>query len=147
MKQEMLDATASDYVKQIETNYEERIKELQAKFEERIKELEYQYLEMKEKYDLLIYKRFVRSAEQLMANEKQQLLFIEETDKTTGTVGKQIEQEEVKSYRRKKSGRKPIDPKLHREERILDIPDSEKTCVCGAELTRIGEGSFGLKSA
>jgi transposase len=150
MELETLDAAVRDYVndriRQIETGCERRIQELENKHKElqhtleaKIKESEYQYLEMKEKYDLLVYKRFVRSAEQLTANEKQQPLFIEETDKTADTAEKQTGQEEVKSYRRKKAGRKPLDPKLQREDRLLDIPDSEKICACGAELTRIGE--------
>jgi transposase len=124
MQVETLDAPVRDYIKQLETS---------------LREYQHRYLEIKERYDLLVYRRFVRSAEQLLADEKQQPLFVEETDKTAGATEKQTGQEEVKSYRRKKSGRRPIDPRLHREERILDIPDSEKTCACGAGLTRIGE--------
>jgi transposase len=51
----------------------------------------------------------------------------------------QGETTEVKSYTRKKAGRKPLDPKLERRENVIDIPESEKRCACGAELTRIGE--------
>ena len=103
--------------------------------------IEYQnkYLEIKERYDILIYRRFGRSAEQCMADEKQQLLF---TEAAEGTVEGKLS--EVKSYTRQsktpqKPGRKPLDPKLRREEVIIDIPEEEKTCACGARLTGIGE--------
>jgi transposase len=76
----------------------------------------------------------------LLADEKQPLLFTEET-REAGTTeeAKPAEVAEVKSYKRGKGGRKPIDPNLKREPRIIDIPESEKTCACGAVLTRIGE--------
>jgi len=46
---------------------------------------------------------------------------------------------EVRSHKRKKPGRKPIPEDLPREEVVIDIPEEEKTCACGAELVRIGE--------
>jgi transposase len=105
-----------------------------------LKEYQYKYLEIKEKYDLLVYKRFVRSAEQLMADEKQPLLFIEEEAgqteiKEEGAQGL----ETVRSFTRRKAGRKPLSANIERRERIIDIPESEKTCACGAGLTKIGE--------
>jgi len=45
----------------------------------------------------------------------------------------------VKSFARKKTGRKPLPENLPKEEIIHDIPESEKTCNCGHELKRIGE--------
>jgi transposase len=97
------------------------------------------YLELKERYDLLIYKRFGRSAEQLLADEKQQLLFTEEAEQVEAAEPSEEEVTEVKSHNRKKAGRKPLDPNLVRDEKIIDIPESEKTCACGADLSRIGE--------
>ena len=46
-------------------------------------------------------------------------------------------------YERKKSkgGRKPISDKLPRVEIIHDIPEEEKKCACGCEMTLIGEES------
>ena len=40
---------------------------------------------------------------------------------------------------RKKRGRKPLPPDLPRVERIIDIPENEKICDCGARLVKIGE--------
>jgi transposase len=86
---------------------------------------------------LLRYKKFVRSAEQVLADEKQGELFSGKAE--TAPKEEAAKTTEVKSHRRRQGGRKPIDPKIPREERIIDIPESEKTCACGAKLTRIGE--------
>ena len=104
-----------------------------------LKEYHYKYLEIKEQYDLLVYKRFGRSTEQLLEDEKQPLLFREEAGKAETNEGKHEEFQSVRSFNRKKGGRKPLSANLTREERVIDIPESEKTCVCGAALTRIGE--------
>jgi len=96
------------------------------------------YLEIKERYDLLIYKRFGRSAEQLI-DTSQQLLFAEEKEQARPQETEPEECTEVKSYTRKKPGRKTLDPALHREETVIDIPESEKICACGAKLNKIGE--------
>ena len=105
-----------------------------------IRELEifkYKYLELKERYDLLLYKRFARSAEQLQA-DKQQPLFAEEPEPTSPEE-EETEKQEIKSYTRKKPGRKPIDLSIPRVEEIIDIPEAEKTCACGAQMVKIGE--------
>ncbi|MDR2596978.1 MAG: hypothetical protein LBC76_06625 [Treponema sp.] len=84
----------------------------------------------------MIYKRFARSAEQLLKDAKQQLLFAEEVE---ATEEKEEELQTVNSFKWKKAGRKPLSANLERREKIIDIPESEKTCACGAKLTRIGE--------
>ncbi len=45
----------------------------------------------------------------------------------------------VRSHTRRKRGRKPLPPELPRVETVHDIPEEQKVCGCGAELTRIGE--------
>ncbi|RHX82877.1 IS66 family transposase zinc-finger binding domain-containing protein, partial [Leptospira stimsonii] len=45
----------------------------------------------------------------------------------------------AKSHTRKKTGRKPFPDYFPRIEMLHDIPESEKICSCGHELTRIGE--------
>ena len=114
------------------------IKELETRYTQQINEIRNEYLIIKEKYDLLIYKRFGRSAEKLLADKKQPLLFDTEERKNTLAVQEE-EFTEVKSFVRKKKGRKAIDPNIPREEIIIDIPEEEKTCACGEELTKIGE--------
>lgn len=45
----------------------------------------------------------------------------------------------VEKHTRQKKGRKPLPDNLPRVEIIHDIDEQEKTCHCGAELSRIGE--------
>ena len=45
----------------------------------------------------------------------------------------------VASYTRAKKGRKPIAEDFPRVEIVHDIPEADKICPCGCELTRIGE--------
>jgi transposase len=100
------------------------------------------YAVLEEKYALAIYKRFVRSAERLIADSKQQLLFTSEEDNSkSAKEPKEIEYEEVKSFKRKKKGRKAIDPNIPRIEQIIDIDESEKTCACGSDLIRFDQES------
>ena len=114
------------------------------KLKSNIIEFKNKYLEMKEQRDLLLWKRFGRSAEQLV-DESQQLLFNEKAEITETVETKENkssandEISEVKSYTRKKSGRKAIDPNIERRINLIDIPEDEKTCACGAKLSRIGE--------
>lgn len=45
----------------------------------------------------------------------------------------------VPAHIRKKTGRKPLPPELPRVKKIIDIPEEEKQCACGAFLDHIGE--------
>jgi len=105
--------------------------------------LQNKYLELKERYDLMVYKKYVRSAEELLSDDKQQSLFVEETDtvceEQQNITEEETEKQEIKSYTRKKPGRKPLDPNLRRVEEIIDIPEEEKVCACGGKMTKIGE--------
>ena len=103
-----------------------------------LREYENKYYELKEQYDLLVYKRFCHSAEQLLADEKQLLLIIDETNEPEPNEKPQ-ELSKVKSFQRRNGGRKPINPTLSRRTRIIDIDESEKTCECGAKRVKIGE--------
>jgi transposase len=106
MQMETLDTTASDYINELEQRYlqlETRNNEL----EKNLKEYEYKYLELKEQYDLLVYKRFARSAEQLLADGKQPLLFTEEPEKPEAEEEKQEGLVEAAPFKREKGGREP----------------------------------------
>jgi hypothetical protein len=127
MQVEGLDTTVIDYINEIKANYEQQIKELRNKIESSVKEIkEYQnkYLALKEEYDLLMHKKFGRSAEQILADEKQQLLFTDEEEQSQAEETEELQT--VASFRRKKPGRKPLGAHLTREEKIIDIPESEK---------------------
>lgn len=45
----------------------------------------------------------------------------------------------VPAHTRKRGGRKPLPGDLPRVEHVHDIDDADKICVCGCELSRIGE--------
>ena len=153
MQVETLDTTVRDYIDEIKTGYEKHYQELQTinqelqnkiienetNYKQNYQQLYNDYLILKEQYDLLIYKRFVRSAEQLLADEKQRLLFNEEAGQAKAEEETPQELQTVKSFTRKKAGRKPLSENLQRRQTVIDIPESEKTCACGAGLTRIGE--------
>jgi len=106
--------------------------------QEYIKSLEVRYSALEERYQLLLYKRFCRAAETV--DKDQGLLF--DTEGPDNESLPDVEPEEsgkIKSYDRKKPGRKPIDESLPRKDVIIDIPESEKQCACGGTLVRIGE--------
>jgi transposase len=97
-------------------------------------------LYLQEQLNLLLYKRFGRAAEQLRADDTQMPLFTEEAKAAGAEAAEDKEEMQViKSYTRKKPGRKPLDPSLPREDTIIDIEEGEKTCACGAKLVKIGE--------
>ena len=54
-------------------------------------------------------------------------------------VGEDEEVSHVGAHTRKKRGRRPIPPEYPRVEVVHDIPEEEKVCPCGCQLTRIGE--------
>ena len=146
MQVEGLDTTVVNYINEIKTNYEQEIKEIKEHFEHEIHTLkndaiEYhnKYLDIKERYDLLLYKRFMRSAEQMPVDGQQPLLFTAEAEpvEPTGQDGEEA-RTEVRSHSRGKRGRKPIDPRIRREITVIDLSETEKICACGAHLTKIG---------
>jgi transposase len=136
MQVERLDTTVQDYITELEAKNQEYEKQINT-LKNDVIEFQHKYLYIKERYDLLIYKRFARSAEQLQLDDKQNLLFVETAEEPQAP--EQEERTVVASYSRKKSGRKPLSASLERRERIIDVPESEKTCACGAGLTKIGE--------
>ena len=146
MQVEGLDAAVANYINEIKAGCEQQIQEIQERLEyqehqnHKLKNeaIEYQnkYLEIKERYDLLLYKQFMRSAEKLPLDDKQRLLFSSEAEPVeTAERDWEEERTEVRSYGRGKPGRKPIDPRIPRETGDpIDIPEEEKTCACGARF-------------
>jgi transposase len=125
--------SSSDLVTMVE-NQKKKINEL----ENTIKQLEFKNIVLQEKYNLLLYKRFVRTSE---TQDKTQPTLFDEVAEESGT-GKEVDVEkETITYQRnkRKAGRKPLPENLTREERMNDLPEEEKTCSCGARLERIGE--------
>jgi len=123
----------------INQELQKKVIEIETNHKQSYQQLYNEYLILKEQYSLLVYKRFVRSAEQLLADEKQPLLFTEEAEPPAAKEETPQELETITFTRRKGGGRKPLSANLERRPRTIDIPENEKTCACGAKLTRIGE--------
>jgi transposase len=49
------------------------------------------------------------------------------------------EEIEIESYRRKKGGRRPLPENLPRVEVVHDIPEEDKVCGCGCQMSRFAE--------
>jgi len=135
-------------VGELDTTVINYINELKSYYEQQINILKNEINILKEKLDLQTYKQFARKAEKILVDDKQKPLFtnevepqdiVEESTTNDEMFANEDDSTEVKSYTRKKPGRKPINPNIPRVEKIIDIPESEKTCACGAKLTRIGE--------
>jgi transposase len=108
-----------------------------------IKQLEFKNIVLQEKYDLLVYKRFVRTSETL--DETQPELF-DEAAAESGIGKEKGDEKETITYQRNKhkAGRKPLPENLTREERINDLPEEGKICsCCGKPLERTGEDTSG----
>jgi len=113
----------------------EIIFELKREYEKRIFILE-------EEIQLLKHKLFGRRTEKLTEEDlKQGLLFDEAEMSAREEDIEEIKEDKivVKSYKRRKPGRKPLPKGLPREEIIHDIPEEEKVCLCGADMVKIGE--------
>ena len=149
MRLDNVSLEVKDYIRDLEKKHEQKNKKIKQLQDYQIKYQEYhfKYLEMKERYDLLVYKRYMRSAEHLPVDKNQNLLFVEELKEAEAIKTKEDPREtkviitEVSAYTRKKPGRKAIDPSIPREEKIIDIPENDKTCTCGEKRTKIGEES------
>lgn len=116
----------------------EEVQEYIKDLEEKNRKWENKYAALHEKYEILLYKKFCRSSEEV--NPKQEMLFTEEETPSENTEEKPEEStEQIASYTRKKPGRKTIDPGLPRTEIIHDISDEDKVCGCGCLLSKIGE--------
>lgn len=100
---------------------------------------------LQEQVNILNARLFGRKSEKLSHfDERQARLFDEiELEYKKGPELPAISEDEdritVPAHGRKKPGRKPLPSDIPRKEVILDIPEEEKTCSCGAEKVRIGE--------
>jgi len=111
---ETLNTEIINYIKELQAKHNE----LEAQYNQRLKETEFKYQEikseyliLKERYDLLLYKRFARSAERLTADDKQLSLFTEEEEaEQTTTAEPETGKREIKSYTRRKPGANLLTP-------------------------------------
>lgn len=90
---------------------------------------------LEERIRLLQKELFGRRTEKPPKEDQHQLLLFDEADEPEP----EPEKITVPAHTRKKRGRKPLPEELPRVDVVLDIPDDEKTCGCGCELSHIGE--------
>lgn len=93
---------------------------------------------LKERIELLVSHIYGKKSERRLPDIPDQISYLEDPS-DEGVAGLPIKKVSVPAHTRKKAGRKPLPAELPRVEVIHDIPESEKRCACGSELTRIGE--------
>lgn len=120
----------------LEAPVREYILSFKAESAARIKSLENQVSILMEQIALMRYKRFGRSSEEAPAD---QLLPFADQEAKPVPPEPAADTVMVPAHERKKPGRKPIDPRLPRTITVIDIPEAEKICGCGAHLVKIGE--------
>ena len=97
-----------------------------------------EYLEKQN--SLLRARLFGRKSEKQAADaDDKQLLLFDEAEDITEDSPETEEKISVAGHSRKKGGRKPLPKDLPRVDVIHDIPEEEKKCACGCEMSRIGE--------
>jgi transposase len=93
------------------------------------------------KGELELFRRhlFGRRSERFIEGAGQGRLFDEPADERSSKLS-EVPEEEIHYRRRKGHGWSKLPEQLPREEIVLDLPESERTCgTCGAPLQRIGE--------
>jgi len=101
--------------------------------DEKIKHLE-------DEIRLLRQSLFGPKSEKLPPGDSPQLLLFDMPEPLDEEDGNDdVEEVEVPTHIRRKSGRTPIPAHYPRIEVLHDIPEEDKACACGCTLTRIGE--------
>ena len=93
--------------------------------------------DLQEQLKLALFRKFGRKTE-TTAELLQNLLF-EEPEAEQPAEESFDDEEKIEAYTRKKRGRKPLSKDLPRVDVIHDIPEEEKQCACGHELSKIDE--------
>lgn len=94
---------------------------------------------LEEQLRLATVKTFTPSSEKLSGLGHPDLFNEAEALGTKPEIDTQASEIIVPAHTRERGKRKPIDPQLPRTRIEHDIPDDQKTCACGCQLTRIGE--------
>jgi len=109
-----------------------------------LKEKEKKIEQLSFRIDCLLRHRYTSRSEKLDPSHPQMSLFDEpEIDPVLEEALHDSNDEiiEVPAHKRKKSGRKPLPDDLPRILREYDLPEHEKICACGCDLSPIGEST------
>ena len=85
---------------------------------------------------------FARSSEALSEKDKQQLRLFDELESSRQETDPTEDPRalvRIPEHTRGQAKRRPLPEALPREEVLIDIPEEQKHCLCGAELVRIGQ--------
>jgi transposase len=94
---------------------------------------------LEEKLRLAAHQQFAPTSEKLAALDQMNLFNEAEAAGTSEAAPAEVTATTVPEHTRARGKRKPIDVALPRVRIEHDIPETEKTCACGCQLTRIGE--------
>ena len=120
-------------LKEMITSLTSSYTEQERKFREKINYLE-------EQNRLLKKELFGRKSEKLPKEDRLQLRLFDEAEAALEAEEQDTSEEiEIKPYRRRKRGRRPLPQDLPRVEVIHDLSEEQKQCACGCQLSRIGE--------
>jgi transposase len=101
---------------------------------EYIRSLESKVEDLENKLNIALNSLFGRSSEKISPLQPE--LFEEFTIEEFEEV---LEELIIPEHKRKKKGKKPINPSIPREVIVHDIPEEEKQCACGCDMVRIDE--------
>ena len=136
----------TEMIRRMACDHDEELDTLKSRLEsERSERIEHQNkaLEYFEELQLLRRRLFGRSAERMAEEDRRQLWLFNEAELIASEERKADREEQiaVRSYTRRKRGRKPLPADLPRVVQVHDIAEEEKICGCGEELSQIGEES------
>ena len=121
----------------------EEVSELKSTLQEKAvtiesKDMEIERLQIENR--LLRQKLFAPKSEKIALDDSEaQSRLFNEAEATSSEAEEPAEELEVASHHRKKGGRRPLPENLPRIEQVHDIPEEQKICGCGCQLTRIGQ--------
>lgn len=98
---------------------------------------------LEERVSLLLKLRYAHKSEKWTNKDRLQSLLFDEAEANTTSSTQQEEEnpetEEVTYTRKKRAGRKKLDPTLPRAEIIHDLDEAEKTCKCGQTMHQVSQ--------
>ena len=122
-------------------DHEVAVSDLAAKYEAQLVDKDQYIADLQDQVRLLKALRYAAQSEKAKSPHHEQQFYLFDEAEVAGAQGEDLESEvsQVAAHRRKKGGRRPISPDYPRVEVVHDIPDEDKVCACGCQLTRIGE--------
>jgi len=124
-------------------NLREEVSELKSIVEKNVVTIESNAIEidrLEMELRLLRQKFYGPKSERMILDDPEvQTHLFNEAEATANKEEEPTEELQIGPYSRKKGGRRPLPDNLPRIEQVHDIPEEEKVCGCGCQLSRIGE--------